>query len=118
MDLRLRGSRRKRENHRPQFFLAFAIGTLVGIGLAATWIPEKRRKRVQAKIGQGYRQIRDSGASALREARTSGERLLGEFREELGGNVEAAREELRDIAHDYLDGFRKALQRERNRLRG
>ena len=99
------------------YLLAFAIGALVGIGIATTWIPEKQRRRLPALVRDRYRKLRDASASALDDVRDSGRELVGEFREELGSSLEAAREELGDMAGQQLKQVRAALRREARKLR-
>ncbi|KPK65285.1 MAG: hypothetical protein AMS21_05090, partial [Gemmatimonas sp. SG8_38_2] len=52
-----------------EFLLAFAIGALVGIGLAATWIPQRRRKKTGTGISEGYRRLRRASAAAFDDVR-------------------------------------------------
>ncbi|MGD8867159.1 MAG: hypothetical protein PVI01_06005 [Gemmatimonadales bacterium] len=92
-------------DHRKEYLLAFAIGALVGVGLAATWIPEKNRARIRAGIGEGYQRMRRASR-----------RLTSDFREELASGLEAAREEFRDMTRQQIRQMRKTLQRERKRL--
>lgn len=92
-------------DHRKEYLLAFAIGALVGLGLAATWVPEKNRARIRAGIGEGYQRMRRAS-----------HRLTSDFREELASGLEAAREELRDMTRQQIRQMRKTLQRERKRL--
>ena len=99
------------------YLLAFAIGALVGIGVAATWIPEKRRRRLPALVRDRYRKVRDASATALEDMRDAGRELASEFREELGSSLEAAREELGDMAGQQLKQVRAALRREARKLR-
>lgn len=99
------------------YLLAFTIGALVGIGIAATWIPEKQRRRLPAVLRDRYRKVRDASASALEDMRDSGREVAGEFREELGSSLEAAREELSDMAGQQLKQMRAALRREARKLR-
>ncbi len=99
------------------FLLAFIIGTLVGVGLGVTWVPERRRRRL-AGIGERYQRLREMGSGALGEIRRASRDLAGDFREELSASVEAAREEFADMTRQQLKQARKALERERKRLRG
>ncbi len=99
------------------FMLAFMIGTLVGVGLGVTWVPERRRRRL-AGIGERYQRLREMGSDALGEIRRASRDLAGDFREELSASVEAAREEFADMTRQQLKQARKALERERKRLRG
>jgi len=103
--------------HTREFVLAFVIGTLVGIGLAATWIPERRRKRMTSGLGEGYRRLRHASASALDDLRRASRSATRDFREELGASLEAAREEFGDMARHQLENTRKALRREYKKLR-
>jgi hypothetical protein len=96
---------KEESSHRNGYLLAFVIGALVGLGLAATWIPEKRRKRLQAGVGEGYRRVRNTGR-----------RLVSDFREEIATSLEAAREELGDMTRQQVNNVRKAVERERKRL--
>lgn len=98
--------------------LAFAIGAVVGVGIAVTWIPERSRRRVGPTIVKGYQRARRAGADALDEARRRSRDLAAEFREELASNLEAAREEFSDIARKQVTSAKKALKREYSRLRG
>jgi uncharacterized membrane protein YccC len=101
-----------------EFVLAFTIGALIGIGLAVTWVPERRRRRLPARVGHGYRRLREVGATALDDLRRSSREAASEFREELGASLEAAREELGEIARQQLEQARKAMRRERRKPRG
>jgi len=92
--------------------LAFTIGALVGVGLAVTWIPKRLKSPQQPRLVRGYHRAREAGSSALREGRRLGTELTAEFREELAANIEAAREELVDMARKQVKKARKALQRE------
>jgi predicted acylesterase/phospholipase RssA len=96
-----------------RYILALTIGALVGAGLAATWVPERPRRRLPAIAAKRYRRVRRAGSAALEEIRGAGRELSGEFREELGATLEAAREEFRDMARQQLEQVRKALRRER-----
>jgi len=97
--------REEEPNHRKEYLLAFTIGALVGIGLAATWIPEKNRARIRAGIGEGYERMRRASR-----------RLAGDFRNELAASLEAAREEFRDMTRQQVRQMRKRLDQERKRL--
>lgn len=110
------GSRTVGRGEPTRYLLALAIGALVGAGLAATWIPERQRRRLPAVAAKRYRRVRRAGSAALEEIREAGRELSGEFREELGATLEAAREEFRDMVRQQLEHARKALRRER-RLR-
>ncbi|MGD2215408.1 MAG: hypothetical protein PVJ64_01575 [Gemmatimonadales bacterium] len=96
-----------------QYLLALTIGALVGAGLAATWIPERPRRRLPAIAAKRYRRVRRAGSATLDEIRAAGRELSGEFREELGASLEAAREEFGDMARQQLEQLRNALRRER-----
>ncbi len=96
-----------------RYLFALTIGALVGAGLAATWIPERQRRRLPAIAAKRYRRVRRAGSAALEEIREASRELSGEFREELGATLEAAREEFRDMVHQQLEQVRKALRRER-----
>ncbi len=106
------------EGHHPRFFLlAFVIGALVGVGLAATWIPERRRRRMTTGLGEGYRRLRNASAAALADLRQASAAASRDFRDELRASLEAARDELGEMAHHQLAGTRKALRREYKKLR-
>lgn len=96
-----------------KYLLALTIGALVGAGLAATWIPERPRHKLPAIAAKRYRRVRRAGSAALEEIREASRELSGEFREELGATLEAAREELGDMAHQQLEQVWKALRRDR-----
>ena len=98
--------------------LAFTIGALVGVGLAVTWIPRRPKSRPQPRVVRGYHRAREAGSSALREGRRLGAELTSEFREELAANIEAAREELVDVARKQVKKTRRALQREYSKYIG
>jgi carboxylesterase type B len=100
------------------FILAFAIGTLIGIGLAATWIPEPRRKRKSpSELTQRYRRMRNTSVAAIEDVRRAARETAGELREELAANLEAARDELGDLARQQLDNAQRSLRREYKKLR-
>ena len=103
--------------HTRVFFLAFVIGTLVGIGLAATWIPERRGRRMTTGFGEGYRRLRKASAAALDDLRRTSGAVTRDFREELGASLEAAREEFGEMARHQLENTRKTLRREYKKLR-
>ena len=109
------GSQRYEPAH---FLLAFVIGALVGTGLAAIWVPERRRRRLPAALGQRHRRVRQAGTTALGEIRKGGRRIVGEFREELGASLEAAREEFKEMTRQHLDQAQRALRREQRKLGG
>jgi hypothetical protein len=111
------GPDEQRDREPAHYMLAFAIGALVGIGFAAIWIPEQRRRRLPALIGDRYRRVRDAGASALDEIRSAGGEAIGEFRQELGSSLEAAREEMAEMARKQLKQARGTLRREYRKLR-
>ena len=94
-----------------ELLVAFAIGTFVGVGLAATWVPERSR-RALPPLARGYRRARDAGAKVLAEARRRGSDMAVEFREELAANLEAAREEIGDMTREQLAKAHEILQRE------
>ncbi|NIN70881.1 MAG: hypothetical protein GTO46_02875 [Gemmatimonadetes bacterium] len=96
-----------------RYLLALTIGALVGAGLAATWIPERQRRRLPALAAKRYRRVRRAGSAALEEIREAGRELSGEFQEEIGATLEAAREEFRDMVRQQLEHARKALRPER-----
>ncbi len=98
-------------------FLAFAIGGLVGAGLAATWIPEKRRHRLTTGIARRYRQLREAGGAALDDMRRASRDVASDFREEMAASLEAAREEFSDMASQQLGQLRKSVRREYKKLR-
>ena len=98
--------------------LAFAIGAVVGVGIALTWIPERSRRRVGPTIVRGYEKARRASAETLEDARRRGGELAAEFREELAANLEAAREEFSDMARKQMKSAKKALKREYSKLRG
>jgi hypothetical protein len=104
-----------------QLLISFGIGALVGIGLAATWVPERRRRRrrrLPAAVGKRYRRVRRAGGAALDEIQRAGHETVADFREELGASLEAAREEFGDMARGQLDQLLKALRREHRKVRG
>lgn len=97
--------------------LAFTIGAAIGVGLAAIWVPERRRSRLPAAVGKRYRHMRKAGGAALDDLRSTAREVAGDFREELGATLEAAREEFMDIARKQIRQTRQALQREQRRPR-
>lgn len=108
------------ENHRDaepvHIALAFLIGTFIGAGIAATWVPERRRSRVPALVEKPYRRARKAGSAAFDDFRKASRDLASDFREELAANIEAARHEFKDLAEQQVGQVRKALRRERKRL--
>lgn len=101
---------------RSAHLLAFAVGALVGIAIASIWIPEPRRRRLPGVVRRRYDRVREAGGAAIDELREAGRDITGEFREELGATLEAAREELSDMARQQLENVRAALGRERKRM--
>jgi hypothetical protein len=117
MSEEVKDSPEERSRHVPaEFLLALAAGTFVGIGLAAVWVPEKRRRRLPATVRKRYRRVRDASALALDEIRSASREIAGEFREELGANLEAAGEEFKDMARHQLEQVRSTLRRERRKV--
>jgi uncharacterized membrane protein YccC len=100
---------------RSAHLLAFAVGALVGIAIASIWIPEPRN-RLPRVVRRRYQRVREAGGAALDELREASREITGEFREELGTTLEAAREELSDMARQQLENVRDALGRERKRV--
>lgn len=100
-----------------EFLVAFAIGALVGVGLAAIWVPERRRSRLPAVLSKRYRRARKASATALEEVREAGRELGKELREELAAHLEVGREELLDMARGQVEQTRKTLRREYEKLR-
>ncbi len=97
--------------------LAFGIGALVGIGVAVTWLPERRRRRgLPRYLTQRYQRAREASGAALSDLRGAGRELISDFRDELAANVEAAREQLAETTRDQLEGLRKPVRRERRKL--
>ncbi len=90
--------------------LAFVIGALVGAGIAAVWVPERRRRQLPEITARRYRRVRRAGAATLDELREAGREIGGEFREELGTLLEAAREEFQDMTRAQLEQVGKALR--------
>jgi len=99
------------------YLLAFAIGTLVGIGVANTWLPQRRRTRLPGIVRRRYRRVRKAGSNTLQELRDARREVTGEFREELGATLEAARAELADMAREQFEGLRDAVRREQRKGR-
>ncbi len=97
---------------RNELLLAFGIGALLGVGLAAIWIPEQPRRRPGLALARRYHSARRAGTSALAETTKRGAELAAEFREDLAAHLEAAREELVDIARKQIKTTRRALQRD------
>ncbi len=62
--------------------------------------------------------MRKASTATLDEIRKAGRTIAGEFREELGASLEAAREELKDMARHQLDQMHQALRREQRKLGG
>jgi hypothetical protein len=112
----------ERTEERPaptHMMLAFGIGTLVGIGVALTWLPERRRRRSLPRfLARSYRGARRSSGAALGDLRESGRELVSDFRHELAANVEAAREGFADMAREQLAGLRTSMRRERRKILG
>lgn len=99
----------------PAHVLAFVVGALVGVAIASIWIPEPRR-RLPSVVRRRYERVRESGGAAIDELREAGREISGEFREELGATLEAAREELSEMARQQLENVRDALGRERKKV--
>lgn len=95
------------------YVLAFAVGTLVGMGIASIWVPKRQKGRLPGVVRRRYRRVRKAGGSTLDELRNASRELTGEFREEVGATLEAAREELGDIARQQLEALSNALRGER-----
>ena len=97
--------------------LAFAIGTLVGMGVANIWIPDRRRSRLPGIVRRRYRRVRKAGSGTLNELRDARREVAHEFREELGATLEAARSELAEIARQQVEGLVQAVRREQKGAR-
>lgn len=87
--------------------LAFAIGAALGVGLAAVWLPERRRAPA-GRLGR----VRRASSAALDELRAAAREVAADFREELGATLEAGREQIVDMTHKQLDQARRAMRRE------
>lgn len=99
--------------------LAFGIGTIVGLGVAMTWLPRRRRRRSLPRyLARRYGRARKSSRATLGELRDSGRELITDFRHELAANVEAAREGLSEMAREQLHGLRKSMRHERRKILG
>ncbi|NIR44101.1 MAG: hypothetical protein GWN99_06245 [Gemmatimonadetes bacterium] len=111
------GDESTREQPAPtHLMLAFGIGTLVGIGVAMTWLPERRRRRgLPRYLARRYHRARGASGAALSDLRGAGREMISDFTHELAANVEAAREQLTETTRDHLKGLRK-LRRERRKL--
>lgn len=96
--------------------LAFIIGTLIGAGIAATWVPERRRSRVPDFVQKPYKRAREASSAAIEDFRRTSRDLAGDFRDELAANIEAARQEFKDLAEQQVGQVRKTLRRERKKL--
>ena len=97
------------------FFAAFGIGAVLGIGAALLLRPEKPnpRKQLQKRLKPHVRKLRKSGAKSRKAGRIApravaaegmeddairaGRELLAEFRGEVQRILDEAREELRQI---------------------
>ena len=97
--------------------LALAIGAALGVGIAAIWIPERRRRRLPAILGRRYRRVRKASAAALEDFRRAAREASADFRADLGATLEAAREELAELGRRQLQHTRKTLQREHRKPR-
>lgn len=101
--------------------LALGIGAVVGVGIAATWLPRRRRRRrrlLPHQLTRRYRRTRSARSSMADDIRASGQELLADFREELAASLEAAREELSDMARQQLKQLRGTRRRERSKILG
>ena len=98
-----------------EFFTAFGIGAVLGIGAALLLRPEpnprkqlqKRLKPHVRKLGKSAARTRKAARAAAREAGTStdevihaGRELLAEFRDEVARILDEARDELREVARE------------------
>ena len=106
----------QRETEPVHLALAFIIGTVIGAGIAATWVPERRRSKVPAFVEKPYKRARKASSAAFDDFRRTSRDLASDFREELAANIEAARHEFKDLAEQQVGQMRKALRRERKRL--
>lgn len=102
------------------FLTAFGIGAVLGVGAALLLRPEKPNPRKQLqkrlkphvrKLGKSASRTRKAARVAAREAGTSadevihaGRELLAEFRREVAGILDEAREELRELAQEQARG--------------
>ena len=105
---------------RTHLLLALGIGALVGAGIAATWLPtrRRRRRRLPGVLARPYSRVREAGGAAIDDIRSAGRGLVADFRDELSANLEAARDDFGDIARQQIVQLRKALQRERRKFLG
>lgn len=106
------------------FFAAFGIGAVLGIGAALLLRPEKPnpRKQLQKRLKPHVRKLGKSASRTRKAARiaasepgtstdeviTAGRELLAEFRAEVARILDEARGELRDLAQEQARGAPRA----------
>jgi gas vesicle protein len=113
------------------FFTAFAVGAVLGIGATLLLQPKRTpRQRVvkqwkpyRKQMGKSYRQASAAmrtGADATSEMTgelvDAGRELLGEFRKEVGKILSDAREELQQNLEEQSTELAKGVRRTRKRF--
>ena len=113
------------------FLMAFAVGTVLGIGATLLLQPERTPKErvlrqikpYKKQIQRSYKNVRRgmrSGGEATAEMTgeivTAGRELLGEFRSEVADILKEAREEIQDMMPRRQKGVRGGLKRARRKL--
>ena len=113
------------------FLTAFAVGTVLGIGATLLLTPErsprqriaKQLKPYRKQMKKSYTRARDAvrdGSHATgdmtSEVVSAGRELLGEFRHEVSGILDEARNELRDIVSEQAREIGRGARRTRRKL--
>lgn len=104
-------------HERAGLLAAFTIGAAVGVALALIWVPERRQQRLPPGLHRRYRRVRGAGSDALKGIRQTARRTTEELREELAATLEAAREQLTEMARDQIEKARETLEREYRNLK-
>jgi len=113
------------------FLTAFAVGTVLGIGATLLLTPERSPRQRIAKQLKPYRKqmkksyirardaVRDGSHATgdmTSEVVSAGRELLGEFRHEVSGILDEARNELRDIVSEQAKEIGRGARRTRRKL--
>lgn len=116
-----------------EYVIAFAVGTLLGVGAALLLAPEPptRRekimkelkpysKKLRKKTKKARKQVSRQASSAADygdELVATGRAVLQDLREEVADMVADAREEIADAVDTQLSSAQRALKKGRKRIR-
>lgn len=116
-----------------EYVVAFAVGTLLGVGAALLLAPDPPtrrekimkelkpyRKKLSKKTKSARKQVSRQASSAADygdEMVTAARAVLQDLRDEVADLVADAREEISDAVDTQLDSAQRALKKSRKRIR-